>query len=206
MRKTLKKTLSLILALVLAVSAMTFAFATSDSIETITEAEAKEIALKYIATSSGTTSVTNTVYQSVPAYKAVSDVIINNKLIRFVCYIDKETGDVLYRTVEYYLYGVSAINPIEADEAANYAISALGANKEDVVVLTNEVVTNDKGNACYHIIFCEGVFERNECTIEKYTGFIDNIKVGRPTNIFDRLVLMIRVFIAKFDPFGFIKR
>ena len=133
------------------------------------------------------------------------DVIINNKLIKFTCYIDIETGDVLYRTGQYYLDGVSKINPIEANEAADFAISALGAVKEDVVVLTNEVVTNDDGNPCYHIIFCEGVFERNECTIEKYTGFIDNIKVGRPNNIFDRLVLMIRVFIAKFDPFGFIK-
>lgn len=203
MRKTLKKTLSLILALILIVSTMSFAFAVTYS-ETITEDEAKEIAMKYIAHTPGATSVVSETYQSVDAYKVVSDVIINNKLIKFTCHIDKETGDVLYRTGKYYLDAVSILNPLEADEVSDYAISALGAIKEDVVVLTNEVVTNDKGNACYHIIFCEGVFERNECTIEKYTGFIDNIKVGRPTNIFDRLVLMIRVFIAKFDPFGFI--
>ena len=81
MRKTLKKTLSLVLALILLVSTMSFAFAITYG-EPITEDEAKEIAMKYIAHSSGIDSVKRETYQSVDAYKVVSDVVINNKLIK----------------------------------------------------------------------------------------------------------------------------
>ncbi len=209
MSKTLKKALSLILALLLTFSISSFAFAgeITDDINTITKDEAVEIALKYL-TFKGDPS--NIVYEDdydyIPAYKVISTVVLkNNKVITFVCYVEKDGGDVLYRSGNYVGLDVTPFNPLTQSEALNYAIAALGANTDKVVVLTKETFINEDGETAYHFIFCEDVFERNECTVTATTGFIDNIKVTRPTNIVDRMVLMIRVFIARFDLFSFIR-
>lgn len=209
MSKIFKKTLSLILALTLAfgLSALAFATDTTTPAEPITKEEAETIALQYLSFKNQTSIVYADEYDYIPAYKVISTVVLhNNKVITFVCYVDKTEGDVLYRTGSYVGLDINPLDPLTQNEALNYAIAAFGANKDKVVVLTSETLVNEKGETVYHFLFCEDVFERNECTITADTGFIDDIKISKPTNVFDRLVLMIRVFIARFDLFSFIRR
>ncbi len=209
MSKIFKKTLSLILALTLAfgLSALAFATDTTTPAEPITKEEAETIALQYLSFKNQTSIVYTDEYDYIPAYKVISTVVLhNNKVITFVCYVDKTEGDVLYRTGSYVGLDINPLDPLTQNEALNYAIAAFGANKDKVVVLTSETLVNEKGETVYHFLFCEDVFERNECTITADTGFIDDIKITKPTNVFDRLVLMIRVFIARFDLFSFIRR
>lgn len=209
MSKIFKKTLSLILALTLAfgLSALAFATDTTTPAEPITKEEAETIALQYLSFKNQTSIVYTDEYDYIPAYKVISTVVLhNNKVITFVCYVDKTEGDVLYRTGSYVGLDINPLDPLTQNEALNYAIAAFGANKDKVVVLTSETLVNEKGETVYHFLFCEDVFERNECTITADTGFMDDIKITKPTNVFDRLVLMIRVFIARFDLFSFIRR
>lgn len=209
MSKIFKKTLSLILALTLAfgLSALAFATDTTTPAEPITKEEAETIALQYLSFKNQTSIVYADEYDYIPAYKVISTVVLhNNKVITFVCYVDKTEGDVLYRTGSYVGLDINPLDPLTQNEALNYAIAAFGANKDKVVVLTSETLVNEKGETVYHFLFCEDVFERNECTITADTGFIDDIKITKPTNVFDRLVLMIRVFIARFNLFSFIRR
>ena len=209
MSKIFKKTLSLILALTLAfgLSALAFATDTTTPAEPITKEEAETIALQYLSFKNQTSIVYTDEYDYIPAYKVISTVVLhNNKVITFVCYVDKTEGDVLYRTGSYVGLDINPLDPLTQNEALNYAIAAFGANKDKVVVLTSETLVNEKGETVYHFLFCEDVFERNECTITADTGFIDDIKITKPTNVFDRLVLMIRVFIARFNLFSFIRR
>ena len=209
MSKIFKKTLSLILALTLAfgLSALAFATDTTTPAEPITKEEAETIALQYLSFKNQTSIVYADEYDYIPAYKVISTVVLhNNKVITFVCYVDKTEGDVLYRTGSYVGLDINPLDPLTQNEALNYAIAAFGANKDKVVVLTSETLVNEKGETVYHFLFCEDVFERNECTITADTGFMDDIKITKPTNVFDRLVLMIRVFIARFDLFSFIRR
>ena len=209
MSKIFKKTLSLILALTLAfgLSALAFATDTTTPAEPITKEEAETIALQYLSFKNQTSIVYTDEYDYIPAYKVISTVVLhNNKVITFVCYVDKTEGDVLYRTGSYVGLDINPLDPLTQNEALNYAIAAFGANKDKVVVLTSETLVNEKGETVYHFLFCEDVFERNECTITADTGFIDDIKISKPTNVFDRLVLMIRVFIARFNLFSFIRR
>lgn len=209
MSKIFKKTLSLILALTLAfgLSALAFATDTTTPAEPITKEEAETIALQYLSFKNQTSIVYTDEYDYIPAYKVISTVVLhNNKVITFVCYVDKTEGDVLYRTGSYVGLDINPLDPLTQNEALNYAIAAFGANKDKVVVLTSETLVNEKGETVYHFLFCEDVFERNECTITADTGFMDDIKITKPTNVFDRLVLMIRVFIARFNLFSFIRR
>lgn len=204
MKKTFKKALSLILAVMLTFSVTSFAFAADELTSEITKAEAEEIALEYLSFKNQTSIVYEDVYNYTEAYKVISTVVLeNNKVITFICFVSKD-GDVLYRTADYLISTVSPFNPLTQDEAVDYAIEALGADKADVVVLTKETV-NHEGSLSYHILFCEGVFERNECYVNASSGTIDDIKVNWPTNVVDRLVLMIRVFIARFNLFSYIK-
>ena len=204
MNKTFKKALSLILAIMLTFSVASFAFAAGELTEEISKVEAEEIALKYLSFKNQTSIVYDDVYNYTDAYKVISTVVLeNNKVITFICYVSKE-GDVLYRTADYLISTVSPFNPLTQEEAVDYAIEALGADKTNVVVLTKETV-NYEGSLAFHILFCEDVFERNECYINASSGAIENIKVNWPTNVVDRLVLMIRVFIARFNLFNYIK-
>ncbi len=204
MKNTLKKSLSLIIAIVLAFSVVSFAFAADELTEEITEAEAEEIALEYLTFKNQTSIVYDDVYNAQDAYKVISTVVLeSNKVVTFVCYVSKD-GDVLYRYADYLTSTVSPFNPLTQDEALDYAIEAFGADKAKVVVLTKETV-NYNGSVAYHFLFCEDVFERNECYVDADTGAMDEIKINWPTNVVDRLVLMIRVFIARFNLFGYIK-
>ena len=206
MKKTFKKTFSLILALIVAFSAVSFAYAVdSDLIEEITKEEAEEIALEHLTFKNQTSIVYEDVYEYTEAYKVISTVVLNtNKVVNFVCYVSKD-GDVLDRTADYLASTVSPFNPLTQAEALDYVIEAFGADPTNVVVLTKETV-NYEGSVTYHFIFCEDVFERNECYVDADTGSIFNIKINWPSNVFDRLVLMIRVFIARFNLFRFIGR
>ena len=204
MKKTFKKALSLILALMLTFSAASFAFAV-DTIEEISKDKAEEIALEYLSFKNQTSIVYEDVYEYTEAYKVISTVVLNsNKVVTFVCYVSKD-GEVLDRTADYLASTVSPFNPLTQAEALDYAIEAFGANSAKVVVLTKETV-NYEGSVAYHFLFCEDVFERNECYVDADTGEIYNIKISWPKNIVDRLVLMIRVFIARFNLFNFIGR
>lgn len=200
------KVLSLILAIILVFSAIPCAFATDTPIEDgpLTKAEAEVIAIKYLTFKNQSSIVYDSEYNYLPAYKVISTVVLeNNKVVTFVCYVDKDTEDVLYRSGSY--VGFNA-GPLTQDEALNLAMAAFGVNKADVVVLTKERVYTDDGDLAYHFIFCENVFERNECTVVADTGFIDDISINMPKNFVDRLVLMIRVFITRFNLFNFIIR
>ncbi len=208
MNKTFNKAISLILALILVFSIMPFAFA-ADEIDDgiLSKDEAQAIAIEHLTFKNQTSIVYDSEYNYSPAYKVISTVVLeNNKVIIFICYIDKDTEDVLYRNGTYINSGVNALKPLTQDEALNFAITSFGANKNDVVVLTKEKVITDNGDLAYHFIFCENVFERNECTVVADSGFIDDISINMPANFVDRLVLMIRVFIARFNLFRFLDR
>jgi hypothetical protein len=209
MNKKFNKAVSLILALMLVFSIMPFAFAAdSYTYDDLTQEEVEKIALEYLTFKNQTSYVYDTEYNYSPAYKVISTVILaNNKVVTFVCYIDKYTEDVLYRTANYAgENSITSSNPLTQDEALNYAITTFGADKDDVVVLTKERVITDDGEIAYHFIFCENTFERNECTVIADNGFIDDISLSWPSNIVDRLVLMIRVFIARFNLFSLLRK
>ncbi len=208
MKKTFNKVLSLVLALVLTFSVASFVFAADIAEgEIITRNKAEEIALEYLSFKNADSVIEDSYYEYTAAYKVITTgVLSNNKVIIFICYVDKETGDVLYRTGNYIDITVNPFNPLTKEEALNYAMTAFGVNKNDVVVLTQETGYNDEGTIRYHFLFCEEVFERNECYVDANTGFIDDIKISKPGNIVDRLVLMIRVFIAKFNLFSILNR
>ena len=200
------KVLSLILAIILIFSAIPYAFAVDSTIDDrpLTKAEAEMIAIEYLTFKNQSSIVYDTEYNYSPAYKVISTVVLeNNKVVTFVCYIDKDTEDVLYRSGSY--VGFSA-GSLTQDEALNLAMTAFGVNKNDVVVLTKERVYTDDGDLAYHFIFCENVFERNECTVVADTGYMEDISINMPANFVDRLVLMIRVFITRFNLFNFIIR
>ena len=208
MSRKINKALSFVLAIILAFSVSSFAFAADELENTpLTKAEAEEIALQHLTFKNQTSMVYDSEYNYTPAYKVISTVVLaNNKVVIFICYIDKDTEKVLYRNGSYINSGITPLNPLTQEEALNFAISTFGANKNDVVVLTKEKVITDDGDLAYHFIFCENVFERNECTVIADTGFIDDISIRMPANFVDRLVLMIRVFIARFDLFRFLIR
>lgn len=211
MSRKINKALSFILAIILAFSVSSFAFAADGNLDLedvpLTKAEAEEIALQHLTFKNQTSMVYDSEYNYSPAYKVISTVVLaNNKVVIFICYIDKDTEKVLYRSGSYINSGITPLNPLTQEEALNFAISTFGANKADVVVLTKEKVITDDGDLAYHFIFCENVFERNECTVVADTGFIDDISIKMPANFVDRLVLMIRVFIARFDLFRFLIR
>ena len=204
MKKTLKKSLSLILAFIVAFSAVSFAFAV-DTVEEITKEQAEEIALKNLTFKNHTSIIREDIYEYTDAYKVSTTAVLNtNRVVNFVCYVSKD-GEVLDRTADYLASTVSPFNPLTQTEALDYVIEALGADPNEVVVLTKETVNID-GSLTYHFLFCENVFERNECYVDADTGTMFDIKVTWPTNVFDRLVLMIRVFIARFNLFNFIGR
>ena len=98
MKKTLKKTFSLLLALIVAFSAVSFAFALdSDLVEEITKEQAEEIALEHLTFKNQTSLVYEDVYEYTEAYKVISTVVLStNKVVNFICYVSKD-GDVLYR-------------------------------------------------------------------------------------------------------------
>ena len=205
MKKTLKKVLSLILALMLTFSVATMTFAADELTEEISKTQAEEIALQYLSFKNQTSIVYEDVYNYTEAYKVISTVVLDtNKVVTFVCYVSKD-GDVIYREADYLKSSVSPFNPLTQTEALDYAIEAFGANPAKVVVLTKETV-NYEGSVAFHFLFCEDVFERNECYVDADTGAMLDIKITRPTNIVDRMVLMIRVFIARFNLFRFINR
>lgn len=204
MKKTLKQILSLVLALILTFSVASFAFA-ADLTAEITKEDAEEIALEHLSFKNQSSIVYEDVYNYTEAYKVISTVVLEtNKVVTFICFVSKD-GDVLYRSADYLVSTVSPFNPLTQAEALDYAVEALGADPNKVVVLTKETV-NYEGSLAYHFLFCENTFERNECYVDADTGSILDIKVTWPSNVVDRLVLMIRVFITRFNLFNFINR
>ena len=99
MNKKFNKALSLILALMLVFSVIPFAFAAdSYTYDDLTQEEVEKIALEYLTFKDQTSYVYDTEYNYSPAYKVISTVVLaNNKVVTFVCYIDKYTSLTLLR-------------------------------------------------------------------------------------------------------------
>lgn len=202
--KLMKKLLSLILAILMVFSVVTVAFAADSTQIAFPEDEAEAKAMMYIEYKYCTPIIDrNELYSD----DSVSDkevykitlltTLEDNTVITYIAYIDKYDGTVYNRTANYALPIASKRNPLSADEAFNYTLKALCAEKDNVIVLKkNEIKENGKVVA-YNYEFVEDFYIKHKCTIDVETGFIDNISIAEPVNIIDRIILMIKVLLAK---------
>lgn len=209
MKKTLKKSLSLILAILLTFSVATVSFAVegglTDANVPIHEDEAKIKALEYLNAKNGHYYQTiTTKYYSDDEVSGKEVYVVTTTLqledgtaMEYKAYIDKYDATVYNKTAEYIFPIATILTPLTADEAFDYTLKALCANKEDVVVLkTTEIKENGK-TVGYSYEFVENFYTKHKATIDVNSGFIDNIVIVEPVNIIDRIILMIKVLFAR---------
>ena len=200
----MKKLLSLVLAILMTFSVATIAFAADSTQIFFSEDEAEAKAKMYIEYKYYTPIIDrNELYSDdsmsdKEVYKiTLITTLEDNTLINYIAYIDKDDGTVYNRTADYALPIASSRNPLTADEAFNYTLKALCAEKENVIVLKSNEITENGKVVAYSYEFVEDFYVKHKCTIDVKTGFIDNISIAEPVNIIDRIILMIRVLLAK---------
>ncbi len=199
----MKKILSLILAILMTFSVASIAFAADVTQFAIPEDEAEAKAMMYIEYKYCTPKTTETTYSdnsvsNVDVYKVtLLTSLEDNTVITYIAYIDKYDGTVYNKTADYALPIATAFNPLTADEAFNYTLKALCAEKEDVIVLKNEEIKENGKVVGYSYEFVEDFYIKHKAKIDVNTGFIDNISIYEPVNIIDRIILMIKVLFAK---------
>ena len=209
MNKTLKKSVFLILAILLTFSIGLFAFAadSSDSEATpISKEDAEFIAVEYIRKNTCRHITSDDIYSdgvyynNKEVYKVMSIVTLeDNTGITYITYVDKYTGRVYDRTAKYALPIATIFTPLTEDEAFDYVLKALCAIEDKVVVLKKQANLNKSGKVeSYSFEFAENFYEHHKCTIYVNNGDMEDIEISVPTNIVDRIVLLIRVLTAKF--------
>lgn len=197
MKKTLKKSLSLILAILLSFSAVSFAFAVYPA------EDAKVAAMEYIAYKSYNQLISEETYSddtvsNKEVYKVTSMVILEDgTAMKYEAFIDKYDGTVYNKNADYIIPVASIFSPLTEEEAYKYALKALCAKEEDIVMFERESIVEDGKIVAYSYEFVENFYVKHRCTIDPKTGFIDNISIVEPVNIIDRIILMIKVLIAK---------
>ena len=203
----MKKLISLILAVLLTFSVVGVAFAAESSVPsnsyTMTEEEAIAKAKMYIEYKYYNADVDDYVYsddsvtnkETYEVFLAVT--LEDNTRVNYTAYIDKYDGTV-YNKKAYYVIPIATVfTPLTADEAFDYTLKALCAEKENVIVLKkNEVKENDKV-VSYSYEFVENFYIKHKATIDVNTGLIENISIAEPVNIIDRIILMIKVLFAR---------
>ena len=208
MKKTFKKTLSLILAIMLTFSVASVAFAVDSNINNsdrypLTQDEAEAKAMQYIEYKRITPITSEELYSDDEvSNKEIYKVILMATLedgtsMKYVAYIDKYDGTVYNKTADYVIPVASKYKPLTAESAFEYTLKALCADKENVVVLKkNEIKENEKVVA-YSYEFVEDFYIKHKCVIDVDSAFIKNISIAEPVNIIDRIILMIRVLFAR---------
>ena len=200
----MKKALSLILALILTLSIGTVAFA-ADPTTPISKAAATDAALEYLSFKDSSSVVRTDTYLhpydgEIPVYNVVSTIILNSgRTLILSSLVDMYTGDVYGHSASFLGLEAMLTRNITQQEAYELAIEAFGVDTSNIYVLEKKQVITDNGDVASHFIFCEGYFERHECTVLARNGYIDDITIGEPSNIIDRLLLLFKILIAKFN-------
>lgn len=195
----MKKLLSLILAILMAFSVVSVAIAADGTQIAISEDEAEAKAMMYIEYANCNFDInTEAVYENKEVYEVTMYATLeDNTRIDYVTYIDKYNGTVYNKTANYIKKIATVSNPLSAEEAFDYTLKALCAEKESVVILKNNEIKENGKVIGYKYEFVEDFYINHQCTIDIRTGFIENISIAEPVNIIDRIILMIRVLIAK---------
>ena len=139
----------------------------------------------------------------------------NNNNVKTAVYkttVDMYTGKIYSQSANF-LDILSIFNKnISMDQAYSLALEAMGVDKANTSSLSKQEITTADGKAAYHFVFVEGFSEQYECTVIKYDGAIEDIKVSKYnepttdsplsglTNIFERLILIFKVLISKLNP------
>lgn len=200
----MKKFLSLILVVLLTFSVATVAFGADSTKIPMSKEEAETKALMYIEYKyyNSTIKEDNDYSDDSVSGKEIYKVTLfttleDNTRIDYVAYIDKYSGTVYNKTALYTIPIATVFTPLSEEKAFEYSLKALCAEKEDVIILKkNEVKENGKV-VSYSFEFVENFYIKHKCTIDTKTGFIENISIAEPSNIIDRIILMIRVLFAK---------
>lgn len=216
----MKKTLSLILAILMIFSMASFAFA--EEAVTLTKEEAKTKALAHVKyekeielplfSSVVTDTYNDSTQGTVEVYNVTSNLLLySGKTVTYYTVVDKYNGNIYYQKAT--IVDLPSILELTEDQALSLALEVLGVNKDNASVLSKNTVDTDNGKQVYKFTFVEGFSEKYECTVSKgdlVTVTVDNIKVSKynePTSsgtslssIIERIVLAIKVLIAKFNP------
>ena len=205
----MKKTLSLILAIILTFSMSTLAFAGDAVALTKEEARAKAIAhVHYEKEYEVGTYVLNDTYTDdlqgeVEVYDVTSRLLLfSGRTVTYNTKVDKYSGKIYYQKAT--IVDLPALFDFSEDTALNLAIEVLGVNKDNTSVLSE--TPNSDGS--YSFVFVEGYSQKYECTVVKsnLAVVVDNINVSlynqesvTSTNIVERIVLVLKVLIAKLN-------
>jgi hypothetical protein len=215
----MKKTLSLILALILTFSMSLVAFAEDAVALTKDEAKAKAVAhINYDSEIPLGTYVTSGTYNhdaegQIDVYNVTSTLLLKTgKTAVYKTTVDMYTGKIYSQSANF-LDILSIFNKnISMDQAYSLALEAMGVDKANTSSLSKQEITTADGKVAYHFVFVEGFSEQYECTVIKYDGAIEDIKVSKYnepttdsplsglTNIFERIILIFKVLISKLNP------
>lgn len=211
----MKKTLSLILALIFVFSMGTLAFAEEPVALTKDQAKAYAVAhVNYDSEMSFGTYVTSGTYNDslqgqVEVYNVTSSLVLKSgKTAIYNTVVDKYNGKIYYQKANVYDLASLLLRNLTIDQAYDLALEALGVNKDNTVAFTKEPVVTADGQDAYHLVFCEGYSEKFECTVIKYDGTIEDIRVSKYTvesnngvgGIIGKIINVIKVLIAKLNP------
>ena len=215
----MKKTLSLILALILTFSMGIVAFADDAVALTKDEAKAKAVAhINYDSEIPLGTYVTSGIYNhdaegQIDVYNVTSTLLLKTgKTAVYKTTVDMYTGKIYSQSANIIDLTSIFIKNITMDQAYSLALEAMGVDKANTSSLSKQEITTADGKAAYHFVFVEGFSEQFECTVIKYDGAIEDIKVSKYnepttdsplsglTNILERIILIFKVLISKLNP------
>lgn len=202
----MKKTLSFILAIILTLNIGVFAFAAQeDTLKPISKQAAEEYAIDFLVhdgcfhSTTLTTYNDNKFYENVPAYEVISTARLKSgELVTYTTYVDLYTGKIYYRTAQF----ERNIAPLTKKEALEYAYKVLCISEEGTTLLSSKESSLSSAETVYQFTFCKNTFTKYDCTIYAETGFIDKVSVGTPSNIIERLLLLLQMLVAKINIFN----
>lgn len=214
----MKKTLSLILALILTFSMGTLAFA-AETATALTKDQAKAAAVAHVNYDSeyalGTYVLSGTytddIQGTVEVYNVTSTLLLKSgRTVVYKTVVDKYNGKIYYQEADIKDITSLFLKNITMEQAYSLAIEALGVNADNTVLISQQAIVTDNGNDAYQFVFVEGYSQKFECTVMKYDGSIENIKVSKYTvestedlsvsNILEKIILIFKVLIAKLNP------
>ena len=202
----MKKILSLVLAIILTLNVGVFAFATQeDTLNPISKQKAEALAIDFLIhdgcfhSTTLTTYSDNKFYENVPAYEVISTARLKSgELVTYTTYVDLYTGKIYYRTAQF----ERNIAPLTKKQALEYAYKVLCITEEGTNLLSSKETSLSSYETVYQFTFCKNTFTKYECTISAETGFVDKVSVGTPTNIIERILLLLQVLIARINIFN----
>ena len=220
----MKKALSLILALILTFSMGTLAFA-EETATALTKDQAKAAAVAHVnydsevglATFAVNGTYTDDIQGTVEVYNVTSTLVLKSgRTVVYKTVVDKYSGKIYYQEADIKDLTSIFIKNITMEQAYSLALEALGVNAENTVMLSQQAIVTDNGSDAYHFVFVEGYSQKFECTVMKYDGSIEDIKVSKYTvesgndlrvsNILEKFILIFKVLIAKLNPLNLLDK